>query len=54
MAPGSSLGHMEIDTLLSSRLANGAPAPGQEELSDGCVVLVITVNHSRAVRVTQL
>lgn len=47
MAPESFPGHAEVDTLLSSRLANGAPTPGPGEFSDGLPALVIVVNHNR-------
>lgn len=47
MAPESFPGHAEVDTLLSSRLASGAPTPGPGEFSDGLPALVIVVNHNR-------
>lgn len=47
MAPESFLGHTEVDRLLSSRLASGAPTPGQGGFGDGLAALVIVVNHNR-------
>lgn len=47
MAPESFPGHVEVDTLRSSSLANGAPVPGRREFSDGLIALVIVVNHNR-------